>query len=631
MKRVLSWYRSHLGARILGTVFAFVLVAWVLTAYSTVNSERDILAERADALGNAVTRAVAASSIEPLLIQDYPVLKTHVSGVASGSEDIRYLFIERQGGDVVAAWPDNGGGFSNAIKADHLRYRIPIETAGETLGWVVLGLSTESTERYMNSRFRALGISLAAVFVGLAVSLWAFLHGVLARRLKSLRLQAERLGTGSLEAPVSLEGGDDELVAMAKALESMRVGLNDSQNSIQMQNEKLKEMDRLKGEFVAHMSHEIRTPLAALVGYCELLKREQLEPEIRREAMSALVRNSDHLLKLVNDILDISRIDSGRLNVEQIATNAVLVCEEVRQVLGPSADAKGLKLIFDMPSEAEDPVITDPLRLKQIIINLVGNAIKFTRTGTVTVRVRLAPHSRKGYRELTVEVEDTGCGLAEGQSKTIFESFTQADSSMTRRFGGTGLGLPISRHLAELLGGELTVESTWGVGSTFTLSLVLRESATGVATVSSEDKKHTAETAMALLESVPRVLLAEDGLDNQRIVTLMLEKSGVEVTVAENGQLAVDAALSALKAGQPFDLILMDIQMPVMDGHTATRELRSAGYSAPIVALTAHAMADDRRRTMGAGCDDMITKPVKRGDLLRAIERNLRPSTRSSD
>lgn len=620
MSRFFSWYRRHLGARIIGTVIGFVTIAWVVTAYYTVNSERQILDERTDALGHAVSRAVGEASIESLLTMDYPVLKTHIAGIASGSDDIRYLFIEREvDGELVVQWPESAEALQQAIQGEHQPYRHPIETAGETLGWVVLGLSTTSTQQFMTKQFMAIGLSLTVVFFGLAACLWVFLHSILGRRLRSLGNQAQRLGTGNLKEAIQLSG-EDELGTLASTLETMRVGLHESHRAIQLQNEKLKEMDRLKGEFVAHMSHEIRTPLAALVGYCELLQRDKLEPKIRNEAMAALERNSDHLLQLVNDILDLSRIESGRVPIESIATDPIAICNEVREVIMPSAEAKGLELRFDMGEGADAPVLTDSLRLKQIVINLVSNAVKFTTSGSVEVRVRSAPGSEGQQVQLTVEVEDTGCGLTQKQEVTIFDSFTQADSSVTRRFGGTGLGLPISRRLAELLGGDLTVKSVWSEGSIFTLRLVLPLAPSGAAV---DERIRTRETAIALEAVSPRVLLAEDGLDNQRIVTLMLERTGVDVTVVENGQLAVESALASLEAGIPFDLLLMDIQMPVMDGNTATQTLRASGYTHPIVALTAHAMPEDRTQCLESGCNDVIIKPVKRSDLLRAVERNV--------
>ncbi len=619
MSQFFNWYRRYLSARIIGTVFCFVLLAWVATAYYTVNSEREILEERTDALGHGVSRAVGAASIEALLTLDYPVLKTHVSGVASDIDDVRYLFIERRSGDVVARWPDSDELIQAAVQSEHRKYRRPIIASGETHGWVVLGLSTARTQEFMSQQFRALALGLALVFVALAASLWVFLHSNLGTRLRSLGDQARRLGAGNLEESIQLSG-EDELTSLAGTLDVMRLGLHDSHRAIQRQNEQLKEMDRLKSEFVAHMSHEIRTPLAALVGYCELLQRENLEDDIRYEALLALERNSDHLLQLVNDILDLSRIESDRVPIESIAISPSMICDEVRDVMVPSANAKGVALSFELMTDEDLLVLTDPLRLKQILINLVSNAVKFTSSGNVWVRVRSLFQADGKQVELSMEVEDTGCGLTSEQKTAIFKSFTQGDSSVTRRFGGTGLGLSISRRLAELLGGDLTVESTWGQGATFTLKLLLPIAADGSAAV---EKKLTRETAFALEATAPHVLLAEDGLDNQRIVTLMLERTGIDVTVVENGQLAVERALASLEAGAPFDLILMDIQMPLVDGHTATQTLRTAGYKNPIVALTAHAMSEDRAKCFESGCDDVIVKPVKRSDLLRAIERNV--------
>jgi len=223
MSRFFSWYRRHLGARIIGTVISFVILAWVATAYYTVNSERQILDERTDALGQAVSRAVGAASIESLLTMDYPVLKTHVAGIASGSDDIRYLFIEREeDGKSVAQWPENTETFQQAIQSEHQPHRRPITEEGVTLGWVVLGLSTTSTRQFMSKQFRALALGLAVVFVGLGVCLWVFLHSLLGHRLRALGDQAQRLGTGDLKEAIQLKGEDERIDSRDNARGSPR-------------------------------------------------------------------------------------------------------------------------------------------------------------------------------------------------------------------------------------------------------------------------------------------------------------------------------------------------------------------------------------------------------------------------
>jgi CheY-like chemotaxis protein/HPt (histidine-containing phosphotransfer) domain-containing protein len=286
------------------------------------------------------------------------------------------------------------------------------------------------------------------------------------------------------------------------------------------------------------------------------------------------------------------------------------------------ADAKQLKLETDVAGLLPETVLTDPLRLRQVLVNLVGNAIKFTDQGEVRITARLIDDG--DLPRLRFDVTDTGIGMDEGQIGRLFQAFSQVDSSSARKFGGTGLGLCISKRLTEAMGGNIEVRSEPGKGSTFSLTIEtgpldgirLIPQSQGLAL---QSPHVTASVAESKIELHGRVLLAEDGPDNQRLIAFLLRKAGAEVTLVENGQLAVEAILAACEAGEPFDVILMDMQMPIMDGYTATRELRKQGYTAPIVALTAHAMAEDRQKCLNAGCNDYATKPIDRQKLLATV------------
>ena len=274
-----------------------------------------------------------------------------------------------------------------------------------------------------------------------------------------------------------------------------------------------------------------------------------------------------------------------------------------------------------------DTIRTDSTRLHQIPINLVGNAVKFTETGGIRLGVSLVESAGGGKAHLCFEIMDTGMGMSQEQLGKVFEPFTQADETMTRRFGGTGLGLAISKGLVEALGGRLWAESELGHGSTFRFTVdtgpldgvrMLENVQEGQAT-----GKPTQEESRVAAKLSSRLLLCEDGFDNQRLIAFLLEKAGADVTVADNGQIGLDKALQAREAGQPFDVILMDMQMPVLDGYSATRKLREADYTHPIIALTAHAMTHDRQKCLDAGCDDYASKPINRADLLATIRRHL--------
>jgi len=359
------------------------------------------------------------------------------------------------------------------------------------------------------------------------------------------------------------------------------------------------------------MSHEIRTPMTAVLGYTELLLSGEAGGEERHEWSAAVRRNGAELLQLIDGILDISRVESGELEINRRACRLRRVVEDAAAPVGGAAQEKGLEFNFEIDPSCPEVIETDPVRLRQVLASLLANALKFTEHGSVSLWV-----GRDSASTVCFAVRDTGIGIAAQDQEKIFSPFSQADSSHTRRYGGMGLGLSISRRLAVMLGGSLVVSSDVGRGSEFRLSLP----APAAALVEEPRKRATAGAAAVRLEGA-RVLLAEDGIDNQRLVRALLRPTAVEIAVVENGAQAVDQALAALDAGRPFDLVLMDMQMPVMDGYEATRRLRAEAYPGPIVALTAHAMSTDRGRCLEAGCDEYVSKPIDRAKLLEVVAR----------
>ena len=381
--------------------------------------------------------------------------------------------------------------------------------------------------------------------------------------------------------------------------------------------------NRAKSEFLANMSHEIRTPMTAILGYLELLQ-ERLGVQEDHESLVAVetVRsNARHLLALINDILDLSKIEAGHMRVESLPMSLPQLLLDVQALLSPRAQAAGVGLHFEVLSAIPEQICSDPTRLRQILLNIVGNALKFTREGEVRVSVQRCEAPGVEPR-LQVSVSDTGTGIDERNRALLFQPFMQADSSVTRSYGGTGLGLVISRRLAELLGGDVLLAwSEPGVGSRFVIDLPLQSNgAAEVTDLSAWSRQQrrvidgpTGKTVGGL---VGRILLAEDGLDNQRLIAFHLRRAGAEVTVASNGYEALQSLEMAVATGQPYDLLVTDIQMPEMDGCSLTQELRRRGMALPIIALTAHAMADDRARCLAAGCDDYATKPIDRAALI---------------
>jgi PAS domain S-box-containing protein len=373
-----------------------------------------------------------------------------------------------------------------------------------------------------------------------------------------------------------------------------------------------------KSEFLANMSHEIRTPMTAILGYADLLGEPGVDTGERARCVRTIRSNGEHLLTIINDILDLSKIEAGKMHLERVAVSPAVVMREALSLVRPRADAKGLRLEATFLTKVPREIVSDPTRIRQMLVNLLGNAVKFTEAGSVEARVSYEPPARGTPARLRMDVVDTGIGMSEEVLSRLFQPFTQADSSVTRRFGGTGLGLTVTRRLAHLLGGEVEAQSTPGKGSTFSLRvpLGLREPPELVEAGRDGDSDHVAPQVRAVrLEG--RILLVEDGADNQRLIAHMLRTAGAEVEIAEHGAAALERLARPHAAGAAvYDMVLMDMQMPVLDGYSATRELRARGHRLPIVALTAHAMTGERERCLAAGCDDYSTKPVKRDRLV---------------
>ena len=389
---------------------------------------------------------------------------------------------------------------------------------------------------------------------------------------------------------------------------------------------------RAKSEFLANMSHEIRTPMTAILGFTDILLKELKEPEAL-EAAQIVKRNGEHLLQLINDILDLSKIEAGKMEFEEIRWSPRQVVADVVSLLHVRAHAKGLSLIDEYEGPLPETIVTDPTRLQQVLTNVVGNAIKFTETGGVRIVTRLTDGD-SDEPKLRFDVIDTGMGIPEEQIDKLFEAFSQADGSVTRQYGGTGLGLTISRQLARKLGGDVTVTSEPGKGSTFTVTIATgplqgvplvdyaREAVPG-------SEEPNARAAKDERELECRVLLAEDIPDNQRLIAAVLREAGAEVVIAQDGREALEKALATQRGRgrrysdpeEPFDVVLMDMQMPALDGYEATRRLREEGYAGPIIALTAHAMQGDRRKCLDAGCDAYLAKPIRPEKLVETVAR----------
>ena len=571
--------------------------------------------------------------------QDGPDYATAVGPLrefVEAAESVRYVYTTRLEGERVvfavdAALPvdaDGDGVLDQAALGE------PYDDAPvELLAAFRTGEPQVATEPYSDrwgtfvAAFRPLLRTDGTLACVLAVEYEATAH---ADRLASMDFAAA-CGTG-VAALVSLALG---LIVYFTRRERLRV-----LDELEQARSRAEHASRAKSEFLANMSHEIRTPMTAILGYADVLREESEGSEWaarHADSLDVISRNGHHLLAVINDILDISKIEAGRMTVERLPVDPAQLLHDTLQLLRPRATERGLALEAKLDPALPARMLSDPLRLRQILVNLIGNSIKFTERGGVTVVVR---HDAIAHR-IEFVVRDTGIGMSPEQLARVFEPFEQADSSLTRRYGGSGLGLPISRRLARMLGGTLDATSTPGGGSTFALALPVVECEVPRPEPDACESLRAAvapsdvpQPAAPLPHRGPfaglHLLLAEDSVSNRKLFTRILERMGAKVTAVDNGRAVVEALCDrgefegAPVEPPPFSLVLLDMQMPVLDGYSAARLLRERGASVPIVALTAHAMSDDREKCIASGCDDYATKPIDQAELAAACQRALR-------
>jgi signal transduction histidine kinase/ActR/RegA family two-component response regulator len=499
---------------------------------------------------------------------------------------------------------------------------------------------------------RWLVASLLVVGAVVIASALVVLDRLVIARIERMSRIVQRIGRGDEVEPLPEEGVRElavlaasinrmvaTIVAASDQLASRAAELKQKSELLEQSREAAEAANRAKTEFLANMSHEIRTPMTAVLGYAELLMEPGLTDDERAHHVRIIHAAGHGLLSIINDILDISKIEAGHLSVERIPVSPSHAVAEVVSLLRAKADAKGLALTASCETPIPETVHTDPVRVRQILTNIIGNAIKFTEKGEVRITLRARRGVDPATGTLLFEIHDTGLGISPEQIGRLFQPFSQADSSTARRYGGTGLGLCISKRLAEALGGSIDVSSTPGEGTVFRVAI----DAGSLDAVNWTDRigpPHTSadappEQAGTAPRSVPparlhgRVLLADDSPDNQRLLAHILRRAGARVDVADNGAAALDAALLARANGSPHDVILLDMQMPIMDGYAAAARMREAGIVAPIVALTACALSGEREKCIAAGCDAYATKPINRADLLSICHRWMEAGGRS--
>jgi len=615
-------------------VFGALLAGSALTGLFVLNDSLTELDHNRTTLGTATSRTIASLCVEPLLVEDYPYLETYVEQVAGDVPDVVAVRIletrDRESGETVATYQTDSE--SSGEPSDLTTFRSPIVVPSdegepaEVIGAVELTLSTAGLRAFASRAAVRLGLATFTCLFAVVLVIRLVIERHVIRPIRVATNHAESIAAGDLSSPIANER-EDELGLLARTMEEMRTSLESTREKLEQESaERLKALhaaenaNRFKSRFLANTSHEIRTPLNGVLGTAELLLDTGLT-EDQRDLVENISSSGELLLSVVNQVLELSKLEAAGVELERLPFELPDVVDGVFRVLANSANARQIALVRQLaPRSTRSGYIGDPTRLSQILVNLVGNALKFTETGEIRLRVDIASCSET-EATLRFEVIDTGVGISPERLELVFQPFSQEEVSTSRKFGGTGLGLAIVKHLVELMGGEVGVGSVVGEGSTFWFSARLEKA--DPAGGAPAETPGVSDPVVARSEdiSAARVLVAEDNLVNQKIVRRLLERRGCEVDVVGDGSEAVAATAST-----DYDVILMDCQMPEMDGFTATAEIRrleeeSGESRTPIIALTAFAMEGDRERCLAAGMDDYLSKPIRRGKLDEALSR----------
>jgi signal transduction histidine kinase len=618
--------RQSIRTQLIAGVGAILLVFMSVFTYNVISRQKKFLVEKASQRVLFQTEVVASSSAIPLQRGDRAALRRLLAPLVKDENTLFGMVTDKAGkilahtdtsliGKVLAIppplnLPDPDTPLTEIITHDQkqVEARAPIVADGELIGWAYSSRNFQDDLSLLGDVTR-MGIihTLLALLIGTLLAAW-----FVGRILKSLRRVLEGASHLTDEAPKPISvSSTNEIGDLADALNAAILKLSEQRHELERAKNAAEAANIAKSNFLANISHEIRTPLGAVIGFANMLQDQHLTPAERQQYQDILNRNGKELQRMVKNLLDISKVEAGGVELDIGPFKPREMLRDVVETLKIRAEAKGLTLWSNVEEGVPETVNSDSLKIRQILINLVENAIKFTEHGGVALTLKV-PHVDHPDL-LRLEVEDTGIGMSPDQQTHLFQAFSQIDDSLTRRFGGAGLGLYLARKIARKLGGDIVVqESELGMGTTFLLTFANQVMAEPIVETPKPEAMEVTVNDKPLAGF--KILAVEDVKDNQLLIEGLLTKRGAKVEVADNGVEGVQKATH-----DNFSVVLMDLQMPLLDGYRAVKKLRRLGFDRPIVALTAHALVEDREKALANGFDEYITKPINPADLVNVI------------